>query len=90
VNEVEEYLNGRYLSSTEAYWKLYDYSMSQQKPAVFPIIVHLPEEQMVYFEDHNAESALERKKNTKNSLSKFTSRRLVLQNTMFPLPVYSK
>lgn len=64
MNEVEEYLNGRYLSSTEAYWKLYDYSMSQQSPAVVPIIVHLPEEQMVYFEDHNAESALERKKNT--------------------------
>jgi hypothetical protein len=47
LNETDEtdlYLTGRYLSVTEAFWKLYSFSILEMSPTVFLLPVHLSDE----------------------------------------------
>jgi ATP-dependent DNA helicase PIF1 len=50
-NEIKEYQDGRYVSSIEAMWRIYEFDMHAQVPSVYGLDVHLPDEQSVVFSD---------------------------------------
>ena len=41
-NEFDDYINGRYLSATEAAWRILAFDITRKSPAVVSIPVHLP------------------------------------------------
>ena len=49
-DEVEVYKLGRYISSSEAIWRIYDFNIHEHYPAVEPLSVHLPGMQVVFFD----------------------------------------
>lgn len=54
-DEVENYLNGRYIGTSEAVWRLLDFSIHDRQPT----IVHLENEQRVYFSVENIQHIVE-------------------------------
>lgn len=48
-DEIKEYLDGRYVSACEAFWRTFEFSMHDMEPAVYPLAVHLPNEQQARF-----------------------------------------
>jgi hypothetical protein len=53
VNEIDRYLDSRFIGATEACWKIHGFKMNDRKPSVVPLAIHLENGQQVYF---NAES----------------------------------
>ena len=49
ADEVQRHLQGRYIGPCEAIWRLFEYRMHEEFPAVYQLPVHLPGEQPVYF-----------------------------------------
>ena len=49
-DEIKKYLDSRYISSSEAYWRNYGFKMHDEHPKVTKLLVHLPNEQCVTFE----------------------------------------
>lgn len=41
IDEIEEYWKGRYLSTTEAAWRILGFHITQKKPAVTSLPIHL-------------------------------------------------
>ncbi|XP_054083761.1 uncharacterized protein LOC114804961 [Zeugodacus cucurbitae] len=60
-DEVERYLNGRYISSSEAFWRIFQFSIHAPFPAVVHLAVHLENGQRVYF--YNNENIQDRVNN---------------------------
>ena len=50
-DEIETYLNCRYISSTEACWRLFAFKIHEEKPAVEFLDLHLPNQQTIYFNE---------------------------------------
>ncbi|CAG8816579.1 7919_t:CDS:2, partial [Gigaspora margarita] len=42
INEFEDYINGRYLSATEAAWRIFRYPITMSDPSVLALPIHLP------------------------------------------------
>ena len=42
VDEIKDYVAGRYLSATEAAWRILSYHITRKEPAVSSIYIHLP------------------------------------------------
>ena len=60
-NEVKEYLDARYIGSSESCWHIFEFPMHAQKPTVYRLPVHLEDQQLVYFNaDDNVDEVLER------------------------------
>ncbi|XP_064637877.1 uncharacterized protein LOC135494057 [Lineus longissimus] len=53
-DEIERFVNARYVSASEAYWRLYDFSILNKYPPVAKLPVHLQDEQTVLFTPDNA------------------------------------
>ena len=53
-DEINRHLNGRYIGSTEAVWRLFEFSTDQELPSVTTLALHLPDDQAVYFSDCEA------------------------------------
>ena len=53
-DEVKEYLDSRYISAIESCWHIFEFSMHAEDPTVYRLPVHLPDQQMVYFNDDDA------------------------------------
>ena len=51
VDEIETYLNCRYVSSTEASWRLLSVKIYKEKPTVEPLEFQLPNQQTIYFNE---------------------------------------
>ena len=64
-DEVEQYQNARYISASEAFWRIYQFDLHHRSPAVEKLDCHLPGEQTVIFEDGREEEALAVEKKTK-------------------------
>ncbi|WOH08718.1 hypothetical protein DCAR_0728165 [Daucus carota subsp. sativus] len=61
VNEVEEYVSCRYLSSAEACWRIFEFPIHHHKPVVIKLVFHLENEQQVYFrEDETLTTVVDR------------------------------
>lgn len=52
-DEVTIYQSGRYLSSNEAAWRIFGFSVHERYPTVTHLSVHLENLQRVYFNDEN-------------------------------------
>lgn len=49
VDEIKDYLDGRYISPAEACYRLFKYDLSEHGPSVYRLAVHLPSERTVMF-----------------------------------------
>lgn len=58
-DEVEQHLNGRYLSPSEAVWRLLEFPVHEELPTVVSLAVHLPDRQIVTFSEDDPNSALQ-------------------------------
>ena len=50
-DEIKEYIDCRYVSSCEACWRLFGFELSNIRPHVVRLAVHLPNGQQVYFQE---------------------------------------
>uniref|UniRef100_A0A0L8GHT5 Helitron helicase-like domain-containing protein n=1 Tax=Octopus bimaculoides TaxID=37653 RepID=A0A0L8GHT5_OCTBM len=50
-DEIENYINGCYVFSSEAVWRILGFKLHGSHPAVQQLTVHLPKEQYIYFND---------------------------------------
>jgi DNA replication protein DnaC len=48
-NEVSEFRDSRYIAASEASWRLFEFPIHHQEPAVMSLQVHLPGQHMVVF-----------------------------------------
>ncbi|MCO5553367.1 hypothetical protein L7F22_006888 [Adiantum nelumboides] len=53
VDEIDMYLDGRYVSVSEACWRIFDFPLHSDAPDVQRLSVHVPSGQMVTFQDHD-------------------------------------
>ena len=53
-DEVERFVNARYVSSSEAYWRLYEFKILNKYPPVAKLPLHLQDEQTVLFRPEQA------------------------------------
>ncbi|XP_058767623.1 uncharacterized protein LOC131641335 [Vicia villosa] len=52
VDEIKQYLDCRYISSSEACWRIFSYSIHGRKPAVERLFFHMEGENSVYYKDY--------------------------------------
>ena len=65
-DEISDFQTARYLSSSEAIWRLYSFPLHEEKPSVYRLPVHLPHEQYVSFcEQDDLQEVLRSTKKTK-------------------------
>ena len=62
-NEIDQYINTRYVSAPEAMWRLLEYKMSDRSHNIIRLPVHLPNEQNIVFEEGKEIEAIENNAN---------------------------
>jgi hypothetical protein len=72
-NEVKQFLDARWLGSCEGVWRLYQFLMHSEKPNVIRLQVHLPDQQLVIFEEdeENMDEVAERAAQKDTTLTAF-------------------
>lgn len=63
-DEIAQYEIGRYISSNEAFWRIFGFSIHERYPAVYQLAVHLENGQRVYFTDTNVQNAVNHPQDT--------------------------
>lgn len=53
LDEISHHQNGRYVSSNESCWRLFEFPIHRHHPAVVQLAVHLENGQRVYFNERN-------------------------------------
>ena len=53
-NEVSEFRDSRYIAASEATWRLFEFPIHHQEPAVMSLQVHLPGQHMVVFKPNES------------------------------------
>ncbi|CAF2777325.1 unnamed protein product [Rotaria sp. Silwood2] len=56
--EIKQYLNCHYISSQEAAWHLQDFPIHGQSHSVVMLSIHLKDDQSIFFEESQTETAL--------------------------------
>lgn len=70
--EVSRHLQGRYIGPTEAMWRLFEFPMHEEFPPLQELTVHLPGNQVVYFNPDLAPDELrEKMENARSTLMAF-------------------
>nr|XP_047122496.1 uncharacterized protein LOC100208098 [Hydra vulgaris] len=59
-DEIDTFLNCRYVSAPEALWRIFEYSLSDMSHNIIRLQVHLPDNQMIYFVEGEEQAALDR------------------------------
>lgn len=52
LNEILRYSHGRWITSTEAMYRIFDFPIHSEKPNVIRLQVHLPRDQTTFFADN--------------------------------------
>ncbi|KAK1378545.1 hypothetical protein POM88_025289 [Heracleum sosnowskyi] len=52
TNEVDDYIACRYISSSEACWRIYGFSIHHHNPVIVKLVFHLESEQQVCFQEN--------------------------------------
>lgn len=60
VDEIKQYLDGRYVCAAEAVWRIYGFSVHHKTPSVERLPVHLEDMQTVTFKDNDSLSNVAR------------------------------
>ena len=63
-DEIAMYQLGRYISSNEAFWRIFSFPIHDRYPTVVHLAVHLENGQRVYFNPDNAAAVVENPPNT--------------------------
>jgi hypothetical protein len=50
-DEIKNFLNARYISASEAYWRILGFNTNKQCPKITRLPVHLEDEQKLFFQD---------------------------------------
>ncbi len=53
TDEIKKYFNYRYVFVSEAVWRIFKFDMHERFPTVERLQYHLPNQQMVLFDDNN-------------------------------------
>jgi hypothetical protein len=53
TDEIKKYLDYHYVSASEAAWRIFKFDMHERFPTVERLQYHLPNQQMVLFDDNN-------------------------------------
>lgn len=54
VDEIQQFLDGRYVSAIEACWRMFEFPMHGESPNVLRLALHLPNQQTITFRDGEA------------------------------------
>ena len=58
TDEIHEYIQARYLSASEAAWRIFGFHVNQREPSVSALPVHLPRKDSLLFSTENVERVL--------------------------------
>ena len=58
-DEITMFQTGRYVSASEACWRIFDFPVHARHPAVIPLAVHLENGQRVFFTEENARARIQ-------------------------------
>ncbi|XP_029642741.1 uncharacterized protein LOC115217239 [Octopus sinensis] len=64
MDEVSQYMAGRYISSGEAFWRIFGFPLHQRHPAIRQLAVHLKNGQRTYFTEQTAADLVANPKQT--------------------------
>lgn len=64
INEIQRYVDARYVSASEACWRIFHYELHDRSPAVQRLALHLQGQQTVIYKEGKAEEALDNIKNS--------------------------
>ncbi|DBA05041.1 TPA: hypothetical protein N0F65_000729 [Lagenidium giganteum] len=65
LDETRRFVDARYVSASEAFWRIMDFKLQWMQPSVMPLQVHLEDRQhVVYDEDDDPESVLDENRRT--------------------------
>jgi len=67
-NEIEEYLDCRYLSACEACWRIFQFEIQYRSPSVIALQVHLPGQQAITLSDKQYLPDLLRRKDLQHTM----------------------
>nr|XP_047137257.1 uncharacterized protein LOC100213461 [Hydra vulgaris] len=59
-DEINTYLDCRFVSAPEALWQIYEYSISDMSHTIIRLQIHLPDNQRVYFNEGEEQVAIDR------------------------------
>nr|XP_047144729.1 uncharacterized protein LOC124818216 [Hydra vulgaris] len=59
-DEINTYLDCRFVSAPEALWRIYEYSISDMSHTIIRLQIHLPDNQRVYFNKGEEQVAIDR------------------------------
>ncbi|XP_057426443.1 uncharacterized protein LOC130719859 [Lotus japonicus] len=68
VDEVKQYYDCRYLSSCEAAWRTFGFTIHKRWPSVQKLNFHLPNEYLVYYNDDEDVGDVLEKSGTKSTM----------------------
>ena len=86
-DEIEEFLDLRSVGSSEAAWHILNFNISQNKPAVYALRVHLKEQQHIVFDMGNEEEVLEKQRSTElTAFFEFNSEHTECKTTYVEFP----
>ena len=71
LNEIENYINGRFMSATEAMWRLFHFPTNDMSHSVFPLKVHEEKENWVTVHGDDTKGALEKAKKGQTHLTAY-------------------
>lgn len=64
-DEITNFVNARYVSASEAIWRIYGFDLHEEYPTIQRLTVHLPEQQVITFDEQKElEETLEKNTNT--------------------------
>ena len=49
IDEISSYVDARYVSASESIWRILGFPLHDEYPKVFPLAIHLPDQQVVTF-----------------------------------------
>jgi hypothetical protein len=64
VDEINDFVNGRYIGSSEACWRMFEYPLQGHKPTVVRLAVHLDGQQYVVYQVGAPQAAMDRQSQT--------------------------
>src|SRR3954468_21566687 len=79
-DEISLYLDARYISASEASWRIFHYRLHNEKPDVIQLCIHLPGQHRVIFQDNEClENIIERSATEQTTLTAWFH-----ANTIYP------
>ena len=72
IDEIHEYRDARFISPSEAIWRIYSFNLSEMHPSVLQLQVHLPNMHVLCYKgSDNLESVIRRESSSKTMLTEF-------------------